>query len=135
MPNKINNLFFLLIIAHCIHATEEYFGKLWDVYRPAIFICNLISSDPKTGFYIINTAFIVVSLLFWKFALQKRSPAAYSFIWLWISLQTVNVLGHLAWTIYSKTYRPGVISSLLISVIVILLIKELSMHSSKSNLA
>jgi len=126
MPKKITTLFLLLILAHVIHATEEYFGKLWETYRPAIFICNLISSDPERGFVIINIAFVIISFLFWKFSLQQPGSSTHSLIWIWITLQSINVMGHVIWTISTKSYTPGVISAILIFVLVSLLIRQLT---------
>lgn len=130
MPGRINTLFLLLIFAHGIHATEEFFGKLWNVYRPAIFICNLISRNPETGFLAINTAFILISLLFWKLVLSKGYEVIPSLLWIWILLQLLNVTGHFAWTLISQAYTPGVISALLILILVILLISEVKKFSS-----
>ena len=130
MPKRINTLFLLLIAAHFIHATEEYFGKLWDVYRPAIYICKQVSSDPRAGFLIINISFIFISLMFWKFVLLKGYSTTPGLIWFWILLQSVNVTGHIVWTIISKSYTPGIISALLILTILTFLIRDIQNFSS-----
>ena len=126
LHNRISILFLLLILAHAIHATEEYVGKLWEIYTPAIFICNLISSNPEKGFLIINSLFIIISLVYRGFSIRKNQPAAYPLLWIWIVLQTVNVIGHIAWTISTSAYTPGIVSALLILLLVILLIKQIS---------
>jgi hypothetical protein len=126
MSKKINILFLLLISAHVIHAIEEYLGHLWDIYPPAIFICNLVSSDPERGFIILNVTFTILSLLFWKFSLQKKRSSSHSLIWLWVVLQFVNVIGHTAWTISKKSYTPGIFSAILIVIIVGLLVIQLT---------
>ncbi len=136
MNHKISILFLMLVIAHIFHATEEYFGKLWEVYTPAIFVCNLISSNPEKGFFIINIAFIIISLGYWAFSIRSNHSADYSLIWFWIILQTINVIGHVAWTIYEGTYTPGIITAFLILIIVIFLIRALTKISEtnpKSN--
>ena len=126
MHNRISILFLLLIIAHVLHATEEYFGKLWEIYTPAIFICNLVSSNPERGFLLINTLFIILSFSYWFFSLTKKHPSSYSLIWFWIVLQTLNVIGHIAWTINNKSYTPGVVSAFLLLLMVVPLIRQLS---------
>ena len=131
MHNRISILFLLLIIAHVLHATEEYFGKLWEIYTPAIFICNLISSNPERGFLLINTVFIILSFTYWFFSLTKKHSSSYSLIWFWIVLQTLNVIGHIAWTINNRSYTPGVVSAFLLLSIVVLLIKRLSILSKE----
>jgi len=119
-------LFLLLILAHALHATEEYFGKLWEVYTPAIYICNLISSNPRNGFLIINSIFIIVGLVYWRFSIQKNDSTSYSLIWIWVVLQTMNVIGHISWTIYKGAYTPGIITTFIILLLVILLVKQLT---------
>src|SRR5262245_3514395 len=131
MTKRINILFLLLVFAHIIHATEEYFGQLWDNYAPAIFICNLISSNPERGFLIINIAFVIINLSYWKFSLQKANTPSHPLIWFWILLQSANVIGHIAWTITEKSYTPGVLSAILILALVWLLIKELTGRAIK----
>ena len=126
MGNRISILFLLLTLAHVLHATEEYFGKLWEIYMPAMFICNLISSNPERGFLLINIIFIIFSLGYWGFSIRKNHSSAYQFIWIWIFLQTINVIGHVAWTIYNRVYTPGVATAFLILLLVILLFKQLS---------
>src|SRR5262245_51073614 len=126
MTKRINILFLLLVLAHIIHATEEYFGQLWDSYAPAIFICNLISSNPERGFLIINIVFVIISFSYWKFSLQKANVPSHSLIWFWILLQSANGIGHIAWTISKESYTPGVLSAILILALVWLLIKQLA---------
>ncbi|HSU27481.1 MAG TPA: HXXEE domain-containing protein [Chitinophagaceae bacterium] len=131
MNKRIRILFLLLIIAHVIHATEEYIGKLWEVYTPAIFICNLVAPNPQTGFIIINSVFVIVSLAYWG-SLRKNTTNSYSSIWLWMILQTLNVTGHIAWTINKRAYTPGIVSTFVILVIVILLVKQLLDRNGKA---
>jgi len=129
--NRISILFLLLILAHVLHATEEYFGKLWEVYTPAIFICNLISSNPENGFFIINSIFIIISLIYWRFSIQKNDTTSYSLIWIWIVLQTINVIGHISWTIYKRAYTPGIITTFIILLFIILLVKRLTKQNTE----
>jgi hypothetical protein len=126
--NRISILFLLLVLAHILHAIEEYFGKLWEIYTPAIFICNLISPDPEKGFFIINSVFIFLSLGYWGFSIRKGS---FSFIWVWIVLQTMNVTGHIVWTLYKGIYTPGIITAFIILVLIILLVRQLLNFNTK----
>ncbi len=124
MNNRISTTFLLLILTQAVHAAEEYFGKLWEVYAPARFICNLISSDPKTGFLIINTVFIFFSLLYW-WSLLIRKAAFTGLIWFWMVLEILNIGGHLGWTLYKKAYTPGVVTAVILLLLVSYLLKQL----------
>lgn len=130
MNTRIKMTFLLLVIIQAFHSVEEYYGKLWEVFAPAKFICNLISSNPRTGFLIINILFIAVSLLYW-WSLQKRESRSFrSLIWLWIILEIINVSGHIGWTLYEKTYTPGVVTAILLLIVVISLFRQLTRASS-----
>lgn len=117
-------------MAHVLHATEEYFGKLWEVYTPAIFICNLISSKPETGFFIINAIYIIISLGYWR-SMQGNGSSHYSMIWPFIVLQTINGTGHIVWTIAENAYTPGVVTAFLILFLVACLVRRLLYISTK----
>ena len=123
MNSRIRMTLLLLILTQSIHAVEEYFGKLWDIYPPAKFICNAISSNPETGFIIINVTFISLSLLYWWAVLKKKSSSG--LIWLWVVLEILNIIGHFSWTIYEKAYTPGVITAIILLLLVVYLIKQL----------
>jgi len=125
MRHRISILFLLLIIAHVLHATEEYFGKLWEIYDPAIFVCNLVSSNPENGFFIINIVFLIIALVYWRLLIYKNDSPSYVLVWIWIILQSINVMGHIVWTISRRAYTPGIISAFLILLLVILLTKAL----------
>ena len=125
MNSRIRLIFLLLIIAQAFHAVEEYFGRLWEVYAPAKFICNLISSNPRTGFLIINIFFISFSLLYWWSLALRKSKSPPEFIWLWIVLEIINIIGHISWTLYEKAYTPGIITAIVLLVVVSSLFRQL----------
>jgi len=125
MNNRIRMTFLLLVIAQAIHAVEEYLGNLWEVYAPAKFVCNLISPNPKTGFLIINTLFTSFSFLYWWSLVQRKPMSSSGLIWLWIVLEILNVIGHISWTLYAKTYTPGGVTAIILLILVISLFKQL----------
>ncbi len=125
LKKRISFLFLLLIIAHVLHATEEYMGKLWEVYTPAIYICNLVASNPRAGFIIINCVFVIIGLVYWGSLQHKNRSSSYSLIWIWIILQTLNIIGHITWTISNADYTPGIFTTFIILFVVILLVKQL----------
>jgi uncharacterized protein with HXXEE motif len=113
------------MLTQALHAVEEYFGRLWEVYTPAKFVCNLVASDPRTGFIIINTAFISFSLFYWLVFIKSKQASIPGFIWFWIVLEIVNITGHFSWAIYKRDYTPGVVTAFLLLLLVIYLLKQL----------
>lgn len=134
MNNRIRTTFLLLVITQAIHAIEEYFGRLWEVYAPAKFICNLLSSNPRTGFLIINILFISFSLLYWWSLVQRKPTSSPGLIWFWIVLEILNIIGHISWTLFEKAYTPGIVTAIILLIVVISLIRQLiSANSTLTN--
>jgi hypothetical protein len=129
MHTRISTLFLLLILAQVTHVAEEYIGRLWEVYAPAIFICNLVSRDPHTGFLAINIVFLTISFLYWR-SLTRKEIALPGLIWLWVVLETLNIGGHFAWSISRAAYTPGLVSAIYLLIILVLLVKAVLRNDS-----
>ena len=54
--------FSALIVARAAHSIEEYFGHLWESFPPARFLTDLVSSNPESGFVLINIALFAFGL-------------------------------------------------------------------------
>jgi len=43
MQTKTKIIFLLLVITQGLHSTEEFIGRLWEVFLPAKFLTGLIN--------------------------------------------------------------------------------------------
>src|SRR2546423_15369602 len=100
-----------LVLAQLAHSTEEYVGKLWESFPPARFLTGLISSDREFGFIVINGALVAFGLWCLLFPVRKDWPSAAGFIWFWIVLETINGIGHPAWTFRQGGNTPGALTA------------------------
>ena len=107
MNQKIKFLFVCLIFTQGLHSVEEYLGKLWEVFAPATFLCQLVSNDMETGFLIINISLFVFGLVSILLVLTRRCGKINTLIWFWIILEIGNGLGHFSWSLIEKEYTPG----------------------------
>jgi hypothetical protein len=108
MQKSVRTNFLLITIAQAFHSTEEYLGKLWEVYPPATFLCRLVSSDPRTGFIIIDVGLIIFLFLIW---LISKNVSVLGLMWFWTIMEIINGLGHLIWAIMESSYEPGLITA------------------------
>jgi hypothetical protein len=99
------------VIAQAAHSTEEYVGRLWESFPPAIFLTGLVAEDREIGFIVINTALVASGLwcLFWP--VRREWPSASLVLWIWVVIETINGIGHPAWTLARGGYTPGVLTA------------------------
>jgi len=115
--SRIKVAFSALISTQLAHSIEEYVGRLWESFPPARFLTGMISSDRELGFIVINSALVAFGLWCLLFPVRKEWPSAAGFIWFWIALETINGVGHPAWTFRQGGYTPGVLTAPLLLVI------------------
>src|SRR5439155_17792553 len=89
------------------------------------FVTGLVSSDHRLGFIIINVALVAFGIwcLLWPMRLGWRS--AVPFAWFWIVIETINGIGHPAWTVLRGGYTPGVITAPVLLVLALYLARQL----------
>lgn len=125
MTYRIKITFLLLIITQGIHSSEEYIYKLWEVLYPARLISSLVSENLKTGFLIVNIGIFLLGILSWLFISFKHNLLAYILVWFWVTLELINGIGHPMLALSTKGYFPGLVSSFILLLLDIYLIKQL----------
>ena len=118
---SIKAAFGLLIATQMAHSIEEYVGRLWESFPPAAFVSGLVSSDHERGFIIANCA--LVAFGFWCVLgpIHRDWRSATFFAWLWIVVEAMNGLGHLAWSVQQRGYTPGVLTAPILLVLALYL--------------
>ena len=117
--------FAALVVAQTAHSIEEYLGRLWESFPPAAVLTRLISPDREVGFLVINCALVAFGLwcLFWP--VRKSRPSAVRLAWFWIVIETINGLGHPAWSLLQHGYTPGVLTAPILLVLAFYLAVQL----------
>lgn len=123
--SRIKFAFSALIVAQIAHSAEEYVGRLWESFPPARFLTGMISSDRELGFIVINSALVAFGFWCLLFPVRKEWSSATGFIWFWIVLETINGVGHPAWTLSQRGYTPGVLTAPILLVIALYLAFQL----------
>lgn len=125
MDKRITIAFFLLVLTQGVHSVEEYMGRLWQVFMPAKFLTGLVADNRETGFLVINTGLFVFGLWSWLFPVRRNYSYAPGIIWFWIVIETINGIGHPAWSLYEGAYTPGVATAPLLLVLAVYLSRRL----------
>lgn len=104
----------------------RYVTRLWEVWMPAQFLTGLVSrSDPVFGFLVINVSLVALGFLCYLVVVRPARPSARAWIWFWVSLESVNGVGHTLWAATELAYRSGLVTALPFLVLVPLIAKEL----------
>lgn len=124
--------FAALIVAQTAHSVEEYVGRLWETFPPAMALTALVANDREIGFLVINIALVAFGYwcLFWP--VRRRWPSAQAFAWFWIVVEMINGVGHPYWATRVGGYTPGVATAPLLLVIAVYLAALLVRNASGS---
>jgi hypothetical protein len=109
--SRIKIAFGLLIFAQIAHSIEEYVGRLWESFPPARFLAGLFSSDHERAFIVLNILLAAFGLWCLLFPVRRDWPSAAGFMWLWVVVETINGVGHPAWSLLQGGYTPGVFTA------------------------
>jgi len=125
MNQRVTTSFLILVLIQGLHSTEEYFGKLWENFPPATFLCGLVSENLVTGFLVINISLFVLGLICWLFPVRGNYVVAPGIIWFWIIIETINGIGHPIWSLAQGSYTPGVATVPFLLIVAIYLARQM----------
>ena len=109
--SRIRITFAALVVTQAAHSIEEYFGRLWESFPPATFLTGLISQDHEMGFLVINSALVLFGVWCFLWPVWKNWPSAQALAWFWVLIETINGVGHPAWSLSQGAYTPGVLTA------------------------
>ena len=122
---RFDATFLALVLVQGAHSIEEYFGRLWDVFPPAIFVTGLVSDDRRLGFVVLNVTFFLFGLWVLLWPVRHRWQSARFFVGIWIAIEIANGIVHPFWAIYLRDYAPGVITAPFLLIVAIALLRQL----------
>ena len=117
--------FAALVAAQTAHSIEEYAGRLWESFPPAAFLTGLISSDRELGFIVINAGLVAFGWWCVAWPMRREWRSATALAWFWVLIETINGVGHPAWSLRENGYTPGVLTAPILLVIALYLAFQL----------
>lgn len=109
--SRLQLTFGALIAGQAAHSLEEYFGRLWESFPPAAFVSGLVSSDRELGFIVANCALVGFGVWCLLWPVRREWPSARAIAWFWVVIETINGVGHPAWSLRQHAYTPGVLTA------------------------
>jgi len=106
--SRLTWTFGALILTQAAHSIEECFGRLWESFPPAHFVAGLISADLERGFIIGNVCLVAFGAWCFLWPVRRGWQVAPLLLWFWITIETINGIGHQLWTLRQGGYTPGV---------------------------
>jgi len=125
---RFQSTFLALMVAQGAHSTEEYLGRLYEVFAPARFVSGLISQDLERGFLIFNGLLVLFGFWWFLWPVRRRWPSAVPLAWLWVAIELLNGVGHPLWSLRQQRYTPGVVTAGILLIIALYLIRQLRAH-------
>jgi hypothetical protein len=98
-PTRITRAFAALVVGQTAHSVEEYLGRLWETFPPARALTSLVSSDREVGFLVINFGLVAFGYWCLLWPVQRGWRSAESVVWFWVVIETINGIGHPAWSV------------------------------------
>lgn len=123
--SRLTVAFGALILAQAAHSVEEFVGRLWLSFPPAAFLSGLVSGDRELGFVMINAALVAFGIWCFLWPVRKQWSVAPRLAWVWIVIETINGVGHPAWSLRQGGYTPGVLTAPLLLGIAVYLAVQL----------
>ena len=129
MHKRIKIVFLLLILFQGFHSIGEYYGKLWDVLTPARMVSEVVSTNPGTGFRIVNICLFIFGIMCWIISTRNKKISYQGLIWIWIVIEIVNGIGHPILALSQNDYFPGLYTALVLLFLAIYMARLLLAYS------
>lgn len=137
MAPQTRTAFLALILVQAAHSAEEYAFGLYDVFAPARFVSELISSTPALGFAILNAAIVAFGAWCYLARVRPDHASAPGWMWPWVLVSLGNGVIHSAMAVLRGGYFPGVATAPILFVIAAYIATRLvrDHHSTAANLS
>src|SRR5215469_12885551 len=110
MSNKIRTAFLILIVLQALHSMEEYIFKFYDAFPPMLFLYRNAPQLARPAFIVFNVLLVsagLVCLFLWVWPGRR---GARTVIWVWIGIESFNVVAHFVWAFFIRGYNPGLVT-------------------------
>jgi len=109
MSNKVRISFLILIVLQALHSMEEYIFKIYEVFPPMVFLYRNAPQLARPAFIFFNVLLVAAGMICFLWVRPGRRGAR-TIVWVWVVLESSNLLAHLVWAILIRGYNPGLIT-------------------------
>jgi len=127
-------MFLLLVILQAIHSVEEFIFRFYERFPPMRFLYQNVPHLAKPAFAISNALLVLIGLVCFYYWVQPARKGATVVVWIWITIESLNVVAHIVWAALIGGYNPGLVTGLLF-VPVLIYLCYLTLHASSHGVA
>lgn len=113
MNSNIRLAFLSLIILQAIHSAEEFIFRFYEKFPPMRLLYQEAPHLAKPAFAISNALLFCGGIGCFYYWILPARKGARTIIWLWIAMESFNVIAHFVWAVLIRGYNPGLATVIL----------------------
>ena len=122
MDGRIPPAFLSLVILQAVHSAEEFIFRFYERFPPMRLVYQDAPALAKPAFAISNALLLLAGLVCFYYWVRPAGERARAVVWVWIILESVNVIAHFAWAVMIGGYNPGLATVILFVPVLIYLV-------------
>ncbi|MGH9882387.1 MAG: HXXEE domain-containing protein [Pyrinomonadaceae bacterium] len=96
-----------------IHSVEEFIFRFYERFPPMRFFYRDAPHLAKPAFAVSNALLVLIALFCFYYWVQPAKKSARAVVWIWIVIESANVVAHFVWAIFIGGYNPGLVTAIL----------------------
>ena len=113
MNKEIRITFPALIILQAIHSAEEYIFGFYERFPPMRVLYENAPQLAKPAFALANCLLVLIGFVSFYYWVRPARKGARTVVWLWIIIESFNVIAHLLWAFLIGGYNPGLVTGIM----------------------
>ena len=113
MNGKIRLAFLSLILLQAIHSAEEFIFRFYEKFPPMKLLYQDAPHLAKPAFLISNALLFCAGLMCLYYWVWPARKGARTIIWVWLIIESFNVIAHSVWAVLIRGYNPGLATATL----------------------
>ena len=107
MNSNIRPAYLSLIILQAIHSVEEFMLRFYEQFPPMRLIYQDAPHLAKPAFAVSNVFLFFIGLVCFYYWVRPARRGAGTVVWIWIAIESFNVIAHSVWAVLTRGYNPG----------------------------
>lgn len=121
MNSRIPHAFLSLVILQAVHSAEEFVFGFYERFPPMRALYRDAPLLAKPAFAISNALLFLAGLICFYYWVRRGRRGARTVVWVWVVLESVNVVAHSVWALLIGGYNPGLATAVLFAPVLIYL--------------
>lgn len=110
MNSNIRRAFLSLIVVQAVHSAEEFAFGFYEEFPPMRLIYQDAPQLAGPAFAVSNVLLILIGLACFYYWVRPARRGAGTVVWVWVVIESFNVVAHSAWAVLTEGYNPGLVT-------------------------